>query len=464
MKKLGLLFAFLLVLTSANAQKTVNWYRVTADTGQLNYNPSATGNTIKMSYYNVNPVTGEQYRHVGNGVWVQDSVFKVGTREIDLTGNASDWTPEQFGAINANLTFSQKGISQTMINSLYPGIGATVSDNVDWAAWQMAIKSATANGGGVKAKGGTYYLGARQLTVDKYAKGFQLDGNYSKLVSTGDVAIISSPTPAGNGDAIVMVERKFTIKNIYLQGTSTQIGIDLGPSYGAVYESVFGISLGEVIHLRFALRTIVNNCFATNCSKGWIADKGNWSGANNSNSQSNQTTFSNCRYFGAGDVAFGIYASSGCVVENCIIEGTSVRVGIDVDGNSSTVVKDITIQNIHFECTNGASEAIIKIRLHSGTATVNKVYAIYSSILVDAGATVGYLTMRVSNVSYCSSVNGKYFNNAGNVGWILEYNENPLVTNTPATTVPTWFNGTAVQSCSGGGCGSNRFFYISIPR
>ena len=34
-----------------------------------------------------------------------------------------------------------------------------------------------------------------------------------------------------------------------------------------------------------------DNCFSTSCNVGWVADKGNWSGASNSNSQSNHTTF-----------------------------------------------------------------------------------------------------------------------------------------------------------------------------
>jgi hypothetical protein len=236
------------------------------------------------------------------------------------------------------------------------------------------------------------------------------------------------------------------------------------PSYGAYYQNVNCYSLQESIHLRFALRTTIDNCFATNCVSGWIVDKGNWSGASNSNSQSNHTTIKSCRYFGNGNVAIGIYAASGCVIEDCIIEGTSVRVGIDVDGNSSTVVKDITIRNTHFECVSGATEAFIKIRLGGGIATIDKVFGQYASILIDAGATSGYLNVVLSNVPYWVFKGGKAFNNAGNVSWVFLYNDNPLYTNTPSTTVPTWFNGTAVSLCGGAGCGSNRFFYTSIPR
>lgn len=462
MKKLTALILVLLSL-SASGQKTIQWYRLTADTTQLNYNPFQTGNTIKMSYYNINPVTGEQHRYSGSSGWVKDSIFRL-PLTVETGQGGSDWTPEQFGAVGQNQTFSQLGISQEAITALYPGIGATPSDNVDWAAWQMAVNRATTLGGGVKARGGTYYIGSRSIQIEKYAKYFQVDGNYSKIISTGSSPIFLRPSPTNNGDANVMVDLRCTFRNLVLKGTVSQIGIDIGPSYGALYQNIMGETLGECIHLRFALRTTVDNCFATNCNVGWIADRGNWSGSSNSNSQSNHTTFRSCRYFGSGDFAFGVYAASGCVVEDCIVEGFGCRVGIDFDAQSSTVVKDFTVRNTHFECTNGATEAFIKVRMLGGIVTLDKAFGQYATILADIGATGGYITARISNISYWVAKNGKFFNNAGNVGWIFEYNENPLNTSTPATTVPGWFNGTPPSLCSGSGCGSNRFFYTPIPR
>jgi hypothetical protein len=466
MHKLKLFYLIAIILCSNNviAQRAINWYRVLSDTTELNYNPFSSTNTIKMGYYNINPINGKQHRHIGNGVWVEDSLFKGQETNITINGTAIEYSPEQFGAVRQNLTFAQLGISQSTINSNYPGINATISDNVDWAAWQMAIKLATSNGGTVKAKGGIYYLGPKSLTIEKYSKYFEIDGGYSKLVSTGSLPILNRPSPNDNGDANVMVDLRCTFRNLVLKGTSNQIGIDIGPSYGAYYQNILGESLKECIHLRFALRTTIENCFATNCNIGWIADRGNWAGSTNFNSQSNHTTFRSCRYFGSGDMAFGIIAASGCVVEDCIIEGSSVRAGIDFNGQGSTVVKDFTVKNTHFECTNGASEAFIKIRIHSGLITIDKVFGQYASILADIGATTGYVTAEISHVSYWVAKNGKFFNNANNVGWILTYNENPLTTNTPTTTVPTWFNGTSVQNCGGPGCGSNRFSYIGIPR
>ena len=470
-----LILALLLCSTLAFGQtKTITWYRLSADSSTLNYNPFTTGYTVKTGYYNVNPKTGIQSRYVTGTTWATDSLFKASSTIVNNTtvnnttvssgGVFTDYSPELYGAVNQLKTFSQAGISQAKVDSIFPVMGFTTADYIDWACWQMCVHMVSLKGGGIKARGGSYYLGSKALTIDKYAKNFQLDGNYAELISTGTSAIITRSAPTDNNDANTMVELKYTIKNITLKGTATQIGIYVGPSYGAYYQNVIASGLLEAIHLRFALRTTIDNCFSTNCNKGWIADMGNWSGANNSNSQSNHTTIRSCRYFGDGDVAIGIYAASGCVVEDCIIEGGSVRVGIDVDGNSSTVVKDITIRNTHFECTNGATEAFIKIRLGGGIATIDKVFGQYASILIDAGATSGYLNVVLSNVPYWVFKGGKAFNNGGGVSWVFLYNDNTLNTSTPSTTVPTWFNGTAVALCGGSGCGGNRFFYTPIPR
>lgn len=481
MKQIITLLTLLCVLLTNTlySQKTITWYRITNDTSQLNYNPFGTGNIIKTGYYNINPNTGIESKYVGGTIWVTDSLFKksnlkdtIVISKIDtvyifnsVTGGSSvDYSPEQYGAIRANQTFAQRGITQDTINARYPGMGFTTSDFVDWAAWQMAVKMATVNGGGVKARGGTYYVGNKSIMIEKYSKYFQIDGNYSKLISTGTTPIFNRTSPNDNTDANTMIDLRCTFKNLVLKGTSTQIGIDIGPTYGAYYQNIMGETLGECIHLRFALRTTVDNCFSTNCNVGWVADRGNWSGSSNSNSQSNHTTFKSCRYFGSGDAAFKVIAASGVVVEDCIIEGFQVRVGIDFDGQSSTVVKDFTVRNTHFECTQGATEAFIKVRMANGIVTIDKVFGQYAAILADIGATGGYITAEISHVSYWVLKAGKAFNNAGAVGWILKYNENSLTTQSPTTTVPTWFSGTAVQNCSGSGCGSNRYYFLGVPR
>ena len=83
-----LIMFFILLSINSFAQKTISWYRITSDSTTLNYNPFQTGNTIKVTYYNINPVTGEQYRYVGNnGSWVKDSLFP----STVTTGNGVVW-------------------------------------------------------------------------------------------------------------------------------------------------------------------------------------------------------------------------------------------------------------------------------------------------------------------------------------------------------------------------------------
>lgn len=462
--KLFLLSVLLVFSNNVLAQRTINWYRVLTDTAQLNYNPFSGSNTIKMGYYNINPKTGQEHRHVGNGVWVEDSLFKQEANSLIVNGTSIDYSPEQFGAVRQNVTFSQLGITQSTINTNYPGIGATVADNVDWAAWQMAIKIASSQGGCVKAKGGTYYIGSKPITIEKYSKDFQIDGNYCKIISTGSVAVFNRPAPNDNGDANVMIALRFTIKNIWVKGTSSQIGFDLGPTYGAMYESIHCEDMDEAIHTRFALKTVIQNCFATDCNKGWTFDKGNWVGASNSNSQSNVSIIRDCRYYTnlIGDYGIAVKASSGCIVENCIVEGNKVRVGIDFDAQSSTVVKDFTVRGLHLECTNGTTEACIKIRIAGGVITIEKVFGQYAGILVDAATQGGYPYVRISNIPWWIKLTGKAFNNSG-CSWEINSCD-AFQTNTPSTFIPTLFNGTVPQLCGGPGCGSNRFFYTGIPR
>lgn len=462
--KMPLVILLTLLTTTLYSQTQINWYRVITDTITPTYNPYTSTNTIKMGYINVNPKTGLQHRYIGDNVWREETIFTSQPGVLVVNSSGVEYTPEQFGAIKLNQTFAQRGITQDTINARYPGMGFTTSDFVDWAAWQMAVKQASLNGGGVRAKGGTYYVGTKSIILEKYSKYFQIDGGYSKLISTGTAPIFSRPSPNDNSDANLMVDLRCTFRNLVLKGTTSQIGIDIGPSYGAYYQNIIGETLGECIHLRFALRTTVDNCFATNCVTGWVADRGNWPGVGTANAQSNHTTFKSCRYFGSGDAAFKIIDASGVVVEDCIIEGSQVRAGIDFDGLSATVVKDFTVRNTHFECTNGATEAFIKVRMHSGIVTIDKVFGQYAAILADIGATAGYITAEISHVSYWVFKSGKAFNNANNVGWILKYNESPLNTTSPTTTVPNWFNGAAVQNCGGPGCGSNRFTFIGVPR
>lgn len=228
--------------------------------------------------------------------------------------------------------------------------------------------------------------------------------------------------PTDNSDANIYVIAQFIIKGGELQGYSNQKGFDLGASYGSRYEDISFDSLNEAITLRFALNTIVDNCEAVNCVNPFIATIGNWTGADNSNSQSNHTSFSHCRAYmpANGEQAFLIFACSGCSVRDSIIEGHRVTNGINFDSNLSNVVRDGTIENVHFECVYGATNAFIKLNYGAGVITIKKVYGQYAALLLDVKSSTNYTIVEVSDIPWWVTTNNILIKRLGDVTIKLE--------------------------------------------
>jgi hypothetical protein len=291
-------------------------------------------------------------------------------------------------------------------------------------------------------------------------------GNYATITTTNNnsFSIFGRQQPTDNTEALnILVNAHFKISELTIVGTWNQKGIDLGASYGAYYENVRFDGLGTGLHLRFALNTMVVNCYATNCDKGFIADIGNWSGASNSNSQSNHTKFIGCRVFASpsSTLAFGVYGCSGVLIDGCIIEGKKVVNGIDFDGLNATVVKDFTVRGTHFECEQGASNAFVKIRMREGIANISTIFGQYPATLLDAGSQAGDVFVNLSNVvGWVANGSGKAINNAGGVNYILENNGSIFIRKSG---IQSLFSGTAVNECTGSGCGLNKWYWKGLP-
>ncbi len=335
---------------------------------------------------------------------------------------------------------------------------------------QNAINLAKSTGRPI-ALAGNYKI-SNSLTIAKDHYNLIIYGNWSKIqaLNSNFSTFIKRTAPTDNGDANVMISAKYALYNLYFSGYSNQIGLDLGPTYGSEYKCIWGDSLKEVIHLRFALRTTIDNCFAINCLNGFIVDMGNWTGADNANSQSNHTIITNCRVYMPpnGQVGYGIYAASGCAVRDSIIEGFIVTKGIDFDGKNSNVVKDFTIFNTHFECVNGATEAFIKIRLAGGVVTIDKCFGQHAALFLDASSTSGLGFVDISYIPWWVPKNGKYFTTS-NISLNFKYNEafyddsytkagNPGIN-------PSFWNGTAPRLFGlNGNDGYHCYTVTRIPR
>lgn len=291
-------------------------------------------------------------------------------------------------------------------------------------------------------------------------------GNYATITTTNNnpFSVFYRQQPTDNTEALnILVNAHFKISDLIIVGTWNQKGIDVGASYGTFYENVRFDGLGTGLHLRFALNTMVVNCYATNCDKGFIADIGNWPGASNSNSQSNHTKFIGCRVFASpsSTLGFGVYGCYGVVIEGCIIEGKKVVNGIDFDGLNATVVNDFTVKGTHFECEHGASNAFVKVRIREGIVNISTVFGQYPATLLDAGSQAGDVFINVSNVvGWVPNSSGKAINNAGNVNYILENNASIFIRKSG---IPALFSGTAVSECTSAGCGLNKWYWKGLP-
>jgi hypothetical protein len=192
------------------------------------------------------------------------------------------------------------------------------------------------------------------------------------------------------------------------------------------------------------------------CVKGWTADIGNWPGAGTANSQSNVTTFDHCRFNAASnsDYAIGIYACSGVVLRDNIFEGDKVRVCVDYDAKSSTVVKSFAAYNTHVEMVNGCTQAAFNLKLAGGIAVIDGIFGQYASYMVDAVNQGGNCVIDIQHQVYWvpNASTGKYYKNNG-CAWNIRCSGNLLFDPQDAVNK---FAGTPVSYCnSPGKCSQN---------
>lgn len=266
-------------------------------------------------------------------------------------------------------------------------------------------------------------------TLNASSKRLIINGNGATIrpASGATMPALILRQPANQTEALnVMQSHSFHFNDLMLDGRGTaDIGIDLAATYGSSVRNCSFKSLKTGLHLRFCLMTRVTNCL-TNAISGtaFISDTGNWTGASNSNSQSNHSRFEQCRVFNAQGAyaAFAMYAASGMVMDQCISEGGNPNYHVFFDSKGSTVVKDFVMRSSHLESV--ATIAGIKLRLAGGYATIDGLYSQYDMILIDAESAVGYPHLYVKNVPWLTG--GTQFKTTGNaVVWSFEETYQP---------------------------------------
>jgi hypothetical protein len=346
------------------------------------------------------------------------------TNDITISSTASSGTssacgvyyvsPDCYGALKARTRFTDLGISQATIDATYPGVtGLTQDTYCDFAAWQYAINLACSTGLPLTCSG-TYYVDSG-LTIPRVFRALTINGNQGRILADNNNAytILGRIQPTGQTQALnEMVASKIVIRDLEFGNANvvntTQIGLRTGPCYMSTIDGCKFDSIGKGLWVEFGLNTTIQQCQTTSVRSGITLDMGNWNGADNSNSQSNNSTIKNCRtYMTDGDYGYGIYASSGVHMLNNIVEGTRCINGIDYDTKGSNNVYNFSIKNLHFECnpgslgaTLGSQNSCIRIKQNAGNVDISHVYGQYESILLDVKSSIASGNIRLSDVYY----------------------------------------------------------------
>jgi len=226
--------------------------------------------------------------------------------------------------------------------------------------------------------------------------------------------------PLDQNEALnVMQSWAFVIENGSLRGTSstgTSCLLDLGATYNSVSRNLRLENAVKGIHYRFCLMGRIEHITTLNIGQESIyLDKGNWSGATNSNSQSNHTKIESCRVYNIGSnfAGYRIQASSGVEIANSISEGNSPQWHVYFDSENSSVVKDFKIKVLHVE--SASTLGGIYVKTSGGLAEIDMVFSQYVNNLFVAESSGGAVSMIIRNVPWLPV--GTKFKGTGNTKW-----------------------------------------------
>lgn len=473
-------------------------YPITVDAGTNN---EISGDVIAQSYIMNTNGQSVRFRLVDDtpGAFRWKAEIMTDTSSVN-DESAAYVTPQQYGAVNSTDTFADQGLPQSYIDANYPGIGATTTDTIDWAAMQYCANRAIALKKPIKTYG-TYYLNQGVSVVPtQYKSMFVWEGAGARIQTTNNntftvIAIADQVTSfsgaaESNENASIVVENMYHISDLDILVDENQTGFYAGPSFSSIYTGILvtgdpgaggaAATPGELgIHARFNLNATFLNCHIRGCTYGMRLESGDgvWTSntpATTSNTQCNHTVFQNCRvqYADAtwgsyGERGFEVIDCSGVSVKDCILEGTRIKQGI-YQYSELTTVLNLDISNTHYECTDGTraagnSEALLYSRTLGAHITMSRVYGQYASILADTGISSGggSCTVHLSDTRYWVLNGGNAFYNAGNTTYISSFNDDVFLL---SASWPALIAGTAVTLCGGVGCGNNKYSHYSVPR
>jgi len=292
---------------------------------------------------------------------------------------------------SSGYTLSQAQAKWPLTQANYAG-GITLSMSLDFVAWQEMSYTAKSQGGTfVTSPGGKYYyfnntLQLPDLVSPRSSRSsiliFIVDLNGSGLRNnSGGEMILVYRYPADQTVAMQMVNQQIVIRNGMIRGSGSKtvndIGIRIGASTRTLFENMKFDNCGIGLDLQFCLETTITNCnvyaYGVYGMRIW---NGQWTGAANSNAQSNIVTITGFRaYNGGGYTPIAAIYMNG----NHTIWGNTMTFEGDKGSQSHIFYENTGGTGVNVFCLNnnymeyaGCSRAAIRIRSGKGQYVINQ--------------------------------------------------------------------------------------------
>lgn len=266
--------------------------------------------------------------------------------------------------------------AQVKVNDFYRN-----SDGKDWSkAIQRAMNHLDSLGhGSLEFDGTTNYTIQNTIELPRYAKGggrriIILNGNGCNI-NAQDSTVIFNRIPKDQKEALnQMMSTRFVFNDFTFNGGKK--AINLGATNGSSINRCNFMSQTEnAIDLQFGLNTSIQQCNSTgNAKVHYLVRTGKDWGGTGVNSQSNHTVLDMCRVYSGknSQCAFKILGSSGCVIRDCISEGSNdLDYSIYFDYDGSNCVRLFKVENLHLE--HAPKKAAFYIH-NTGIAEINGVF------------------------------------------------------------------------------------------
>jgi len=318
------------------------------------------------------------------------------------------------------LTFISQ--AQIKVNDFY-----RAADGKDWSkAIQRAFKHIDSLGhGSLEFDGTKNYLVNNSIELPRYSKSGRriivINGN-GCTINASDSVMVFNRMPKDQKEALnQMMSTRFVINDFTFSGGKK--GINLGATYGSsINRCNFQGQSEAAIDIQFGLNTSIFQCNSNgNVKTHFLIRTGEDWGGTAINSQSNHTIVDMCRvYSGKGTLcAYKVLGSSGCVIRDCISEGTNdLDYSIFFSYANSNCVRLFKVENLHLE--HAPQKAAFYIH-NTGIAIIDGVFyqkAYEGFELVHAANRCDQITLR--NVPHY--VTGTVLTQFGNEGasWLVE--------------------------------------------